>query len=136
MSVNAQTPDPAVSSQPVDFAAAEESLTAYVVVPQANTRLEQLHAAYPDAKAKADAAAAELKVITDGIKAAAMEAAPQGTTRIDLKSQAGPPLRLSYSTSWRLDSKRLKKEQTELWVSYAYQSGSWALRPVSGGDDE
>lgn len=106
-----------------------------VVLPPAESRLADLHASYADAKARADEAAAQLKVITDAIKAELQTTVPDAT-RVELRSQNGPALSLNYVESWRLDSKRLKAEHTELWVRYAKKSGSWTLRALTGGNDE
>lgn len=105
----------------------------YVVQAAAGTRLEQLQAAYAEAKARADEAAAQLKAITDAIKLELTQAAPE-EQRIELRGPAGPALRLTWSESWRLDSKRLKVDQPETWVRYAKKSGSWTLRAVGGGE--
>lgn len=103
----------------------------------AGTRLEQLHAAYADAKAKADQATAELKVITDGIKAELTAAAPEGSTKIELVSGTvpRPALRLNWVESWRFDSVGLKKADRATYVRFAKKSGSWVLKaaPVGGG---
>lgn len=103
------------------------------VTPEPDSRLAQLHAAYPAAKAAADDAAEKLKAITDGIKLALSEAAPD-QTRIDLRGGHGPALRLSYTETWRFDSKRFKAEDPETYVRYAKKSGSWALKAVAGGE--
>ena len=102
----------------------------YVVTPNPGTRLEQLQAAYADAKAAADEAAERLKLITDGIKAALVEAAPEGQMKIGLSGVFGPALQLTYSESWRVDSTKLKAEDPVTYVRYAKKSGSWSLRQV------
>lgn len=109
-----------------------------VVIPDAESRLAQLHAAYADAKAKADEAAAQLKVITDGIKAELQGGAHDGVHRFELRSPHGPALSLQCVESWRLDSKKLKADKPLVYVTYAKKSSSWTLRPLrsSGGDDE
>lgn len=106
-----------------------------VVAAGQGTRLEQLHAAYAQAKAEADEAGKRLKAITDGIKAELTQAEPEAR-RLELRSPAGPALRLTWATSWRLDSTRLKAEQPETYVRYAKQTGSWTLRVASGGEDQ
>lgn len=101
------------------------------VVPPRNSRLERLHAEYPDAKAQADAANERLKQVTDGIKAELAAAAPdQGA--VELVGGAGPALRMSYTESWRFDTKRFKAEDPETWVRFAKKGGSWSLKPVGG----
>lgn len=96
------------------------------------TRLEQLHAAYPAAKSAADAAAAALKAITDGIKLELTQAAPEAR-RIALGGDAGPALQLTYAESWRVDAKKLKAEDPLTYVRFATKSGSWTLKAVRGG---
>lgn len=107
-----------------------------IVQPEQGTRLEQLHAAYADAKARADDAAAALKAITDGLKVELTNAAPEGTPVVELRGTDGPSLRVTWTTSWRLDSKRLKADDPETWVRYAKQSGTWVLKAVKAGDEE
>lgn len=109
----------------------DDSSQAYTVVAQADTKLAQLQAAYPDAKAAADAAAATLKAITDGIKFELSQAAPD-QTRIELTGTAGPTLRLAYSERWTLDSKRMKAEDPETYVRFARKGGAWSLTKVKG----
>ena len=103
------------------------------VTPRKNSKLEQLHALYPEAKAKAEAAAAELKAITDGLKVELTKAAPEGADRIELTGEHGPTLRLTYIKSWRVDAKKLKAEDPETYVRYAVQGGTWQLKAARGG---
>lgn len=107
-----------------------------VVAAGPGTRLEQLHAAYAEAKAASKAAEERLKAITDGIKSELTKAEPEAR-RLELRSPVGPPLRLTWSTTWRFDSKRFKADEPLTYVRYAKQSGSWTLRPASdsGGDE-
>lgn len=106
---------------------------AFVVEAARSARLAQLHASYADAKAQADAAAEALKAITDAIKLELTQAAPAGETRIELRGENGPPLRLTHSESWRLDSRKLKKDYPQIWVTFAKKSESWTLRAGGGG---
>lgn len=106
-----------------------------VVVPEPESRLAQLHAAYSDAKAAAAEAEARLKVITDGIKAELQNRAGDAQ-RLELRSPHGPPLGLSYVERVTFDSKRFKVEHPRIYVHYARFGGSWTLRPVGGGEDE
>lgn len=117
------TEQPTIEPAPVQVAAGTSS------------RLEQLHAAYPAAKAAADEAAAQLKAITDGIKVELTTAAPDAR-RIRLDGADGPTLQLTYAETWRLDSKRLKAEDPETYVRYAKQGGSWTLKVAQGGEPE
>jgi len=105
-----------------------------VVDPHGNGRLAQLHAAYPEAKAQADAATERLKEITDGIKAELFRLAPD-QVKVDLRGTSGPALRLSYTETWRFDSKRFKVEHPVEYVAYAAPSGSWRLAVVKDGDE-
>lgn len=104
-----------------------------LVEADADSRLAQLHAEYADAKAAADEAAARLKTITDGIKAELSALAPD-ETRVELRGAGRQSLRLTYTESWRLDSRALKKADPHTYVKYAKKSGSWSLRPVGGGE--
>lgn len=98
----------------------------------ASERLDQLHAAYADAKAEADAAAARLKTITDGIKAELQAAVPD-EERIELIGSDGPPLRLVHTESWRIDARKLKREDPEMYVRYATKSSAWRLTAGKDG---
>lgn len=110
--------------------------TEYVQIPaQASERLNQLHAAYADAKADADAASARLKAITDGIKLELQTLAPE-QQRLALTGEDGPALSLTYSETWRFDSTRFKREDPETYVRYAKKSGSWTLKAAKGGGPE
>lgn len=102
------------------------------VVPQADSKLAQLHAMYAGAKAKADAAAEELKTITTAIKAELGQAAP-GQPKVDLIGQGLPPLGLRHIESWRIDTRKLKAQDPETYVRYARKSESWALKPLGAG---
>lgn len=101
------------------------------VAAEGGSRLEQLHAAYPAAKAAADEAAARLKAVTDGIKLELTQAAPDAR-KVELAGIEGPTLRLTYTETWRLDSKKLKAENPETYVRYATKGGSWTLKAVGG----
>lgn len=115
-------PAPDTEAQPDDYTTIEA---------ESNERLAQLHTMYADLKAAADDAAAKLKVVTDAIKVELNSAAPT-STRIELAGDNGPRLRLSYSTSMRLDSTRLKRDDPALWARYAKESGSWTLKAAGG----
>ena len=116
-----------------------EQPTAQQVVPIAATstpRLAQLHAAYDEAQAAYDAAASHFEAIKTGIKAELAALAPEGSTRIGLTGEHGPGLSLTYAESWRLDSRKMKREDPETYVRYAKPSGSWTLRATKAGDSE
>lgn len=103
--------------------------TVEMVVAEPGTRLQELHAAYADAKAEADYANDRLKTITDGIKAELAAASPEAR-RLELRSPGGRALRMTYTESWRVDTKRLKAENPAVYVEYATKSGSWRLAPA------
>jgi hypothetical protein len=102
-----------------------------VVTAEPGSRLEALLAEYERLKPLADAAAAQLKTLTDAIKLDATTAAPNAPT-VDLTSPVlSTPLRVQAKTSWRLDTKRMKQEHPLLYVTYAYQSTAWELRQIA-----
>jgi hypothetical protein len=104
----------------------------YAVVAQPGTRLEQLQAEYPSAKAAAKEADDRLKAITDGIKAELQGAVPDRPS-IELRGAGDvPTLELRYVESWRVDSTKLKREDPETYVRYAVKSGSWRLAEQRG----
>lgn len=126
---------PAPEQQPV-------AQTAPVTVEAApGSALANALARYSDLKAAADAAKSALSDCTDLIKAegyAAMEAQQPGQARGVIRDPAGiaPPLALTYSTSTRLDSTRLKRDHPDFWESYSKTSGSWGLREVGSKGGE
>lgn len=105
-----------------------------IVEPPAESRLAQLHAAYPAAKAAADEAAATLKAITDAIKLELTQAAPD-EERVTLRGD-GPTLALTYAERWTIDSRKLKAEDPETYVRYAKKGGSWTLKALPQGGAE
>lgn len=105
------------------------------VAAEPGSRLEALHASYADAKAAADEAAARLKAVTDGIKVELTQRNPEAR-RFALTGAAGPALALTYTETWRFDSKRLKVDDPETYVRYAKKSGSWSLRVAQDGGPE
>lgn len=113
------TEQPEIPDRPVTVTAPEGS------------RLEQLHAAYEDAKAAKDEAETRLKAVVDAIKVEATQAAP-GAERIEIVGDHGPRLSLTYVESWRVDSRRLKAEDPETYVRYATKSGTWKLEKSKG----
>lgn len=104
-----------------------------VVTPAADSRLEQLHAVYAGKKAAADAAAKELKDVTDAIKAELTAAAP-GQERVSLVGSYGPQLDLAYVERWTFDSTRFKADDPVTYVQYAKKGGSWRLEAAKGGE--
>lgn len=113
------------------------------VRPEMGSRLALLHAQYPDLKARADEAASLLKSCTDEIKALLgeqIQAVDPTAERGVLRDPEGlaPPMAMTYSSSWRVNTKKLKSQFLEVYVTCAEQSGSWSLRQIStptGGDD-
>lgn len=126
----AATPIPdgeAASSAGPDCPPGPAERTRQTVTPTADSRLAQLLELYGPAKEAADAAAEQLKTITDAIKAELRDAAPDATA-IEL---GGPvPLRLTAVSSWRLDTKALKAAEPLVYVRYAKQSTAWRLEAV------
>lgn len=100
----------------------------------AEDRLATLYAAYPEVKAKADAAAAALKAVTDGIKVELTARAPGGTPRLEVHGSNGTPLALRWQVTNRFDSKRFQREQPAVYDSYKRPSGAWVLAPIKGGE--
>lgn len=106
--------------------------TPATVLPQPESRLDQLAARHDAARAAAAAAAEQLKAITDAIKAELTTAAP-GQPEILLSSpHLARPLQLLAVTAYRLDARRLKAELPETYVRYEKQSTSWRLAPMTG----
>lgn len=108
----------------------------FAVVYRKGSRLEQLHAAYAEAKANADSATKTLKAVTDGIKVEMSKQAPEGAATIDLPAGAGPAMHLTYVESWRVDAKKLKAESPETYVRFAKKSGAWRLSEAKAGESE
>ena len=106
--------------------------SAPVVRPEPDTRLDQLAAEYAALKPLADEYAARLKTITDGIKSELAQLHPGETEILLVGSTTPTPLRMLAVTQWRLDTKRLKSEQPNIYVRFAKQSTSWQLRQVEG----
>jgi hypothetical protein len=102
------------------------------ITPQADTRLEQLHALYEAKKAAKDQAETELKAVTDAIKREMYELLPEGATSATITGQAGPTLAMTYVETWRFDSKRFKADDPHTYVRYANKSGTWKLEKAKG----
>lgn len=96
-------------------------------------RLVTLYQAYPQAKADADAAAATLKAITDGIKLELTTRAPEGTAKFELKGAGGKALRLTWQVTRRFNTKRFTAEHPDVYEAYRESAGSWKLEPIRGG---
>lgn len=96
-------------------------------------RLAALVAMYDAAKSAADAAAAALKTITDGIKAETSAAIPGGTDFTIISGSLAHPLTLQYVVSNRVDTKALRAMLTaEQYAGLTKPSGSWTLKPKRG----
>jgi len=93
-------------------------------------RLNQLVAMYDTAKAEADAAAARLKEITDGIKAETRQAHP-GTGDFTITSGAlAHPLTLQLVVSRRLDTAAIRKVLgDDQYNALCKDTESWVLKP-------
>lgn len=98
-----------------------------------DARILALYEAYPSAKAEADAAAARLKDITDGIKFELGAAAP-GVDKIELRAPGGTPLRYARQITRRFNTKRFQREQPDAYEAYREPSESWVLAPIKGGE--
>ena len=120
---------------PTEPTAAIEGTGPVLVQPDTGSRLEDLHARYAQLKATADAANEQLKAVTDAIKRELTDAAP-GQPKIELNGPAGPALRLTYSETWRFDSRSFKANDPETYVRYAKKTGSWTLKAATGGTSE
>lgn len=92
------------------------------------SRLEQLLASYETEKASAADAAARFKAVTDALKAELSAAFPGQKDVVAAGAPNLPKLRLSWRTSWRLDTDKFKAEQPVLYVKYSKPSGHWELR--------
>jgi predicted phage-related endonuclease len=102
-----------------------------VIKPAPGSRLEQLCAQHDLAKAEARKAEEALAAITDGIKNELAALLPDGATEVDLDTDLlARPLRLKAVESWRVDSKRLRAANPEIYVRYAVKSTSWRLAPI------
>ena len=108
-----------------------------LVVPAPGSRLEQLLGMQAAAEAAVKDAEDNLKMIKDGIKAEAAQAAqfliPEGTPLPPVIDIAGDATRPSLTQRWctprRLQGAKLKADYPELWEKYAeYGNGYWELR--------
>src|SRR5262245_5490733 len=102
------------------------------VEPKLDSRLEQLRGLYAEAQEAMAAAKERVDELNVSIKAEMMSEYPEARV-IDLHTpRLGlPPLRLHWKEQWRLDAKRMKSEDPELYVRWAKKSGYWELREVS-----
>ena len=107
-------------------------LTAPVVRPEPDTRLDQLLAEYAALKPQADEYAARLKTVSDGIKAELVERHPDQREILAAGSAGTTPLRLEAVVQWRLDTTKLKAARPEIYAAYARQSTSWRLSQLKG----
>lgn len=97
-------------------------------------RMSALHLEYYRRKAAKEAAEADLKAVVDAIKLALTEAAPD-QPKVRLEGPSGRPLTLSYVTSWRVSTPKLKANYPEVYAICASESGSWRLEAAKGGAD-
>jgi hypothetical protein len=102
------------------------------ITPQADTRLEQLHALYETTKARKDEAEKAHQAVVDAIKAEVSSQLPDGATSATLSGNAGPTLAMTYVETWRFDSKRFKADDPHTYVRYAKKSGGWKLEKAKG----
>src|SRR5690348_12182910 len=103
-----------------------------VITPLPGSLLEDLLSQEHAAEAAAKEAADRLKSTRDQIKAELTQAHPG----IGLFRIAGSPHRPAKNLTWvstvRLNTKRLKAEQPEVYVEYAEFGGNWVLSPARG----
>lgn len=112
---------------PVQGQAATAS-TSVSITPAPGSQLEELLSQRDTALARAAEAAAQAKAINDAIKAAVTTAHP-GAEKFDIAgTQSHAPLVLRLIRTWRLDAKRMKRENPHLYVEYAVQGSHWELR--------
>lgn len=98
------------------------------VVPEKDSRLDQLCAEYTRLRPVVDEKSERLKTVTDGIKAE-LSAARPGETRVTLVSdRLDSPLKLTAKQSMRLDTKLLKSDEPYLYAKYSKKTISWELR--------
>lgn len=97
-------------------------------------RLAALYRAYPQAKADADAAAAVLKAIVDGIKLELTTQTPAGTAKAELRGAGGTPLRLSWQVTRRFDTRAFAAKYPQVYEDFREPSGSWKLEAIKGGE--
>lgn len=100
------------------------------VVPEPDTRLDQLAAEYAALKPLADEYAARLKAITDGIKAELSTAAPGETKVLLHSSYLAKPLQLSARFERRVNAKKLQAELPDIYEQYAPLGAHWRLEQV------
>lgn len=103
------------------------------VTPVPGSRLEQLVASYETLKARRDEAAAAFDDCAAAIKAEVRAAFPAEVAFAIAGSPHWPALRLTWSRPWRLDSKRMRREDPQLYVRYAVRrpEGQWDLREAT-----
>lgn len=125
-----------MTDQPTPQPVEQPPLVVNVATAGPDDRLAALYAAYPGAKAKKEAAEAELKAITDGIKAELTAKSPDlaQTPKFELRGPGGTPLALRWQITERFDTSRFKKEQPGVYDSYKKPGGSWVLAPIKGGE--
>lgn len=109
-----------------------ESPSPPVVNPEPESRLDQLAARYAVMKPQLDELTAQVKAVTDGIKAELTTAHPGSTEVLLTSPHLAQPLQLQAVTSWRIDSPGLKKADPQTYVRWAKKSTSWRLAPLAG----
>lgn len=101
-----------------------------VVVPQPDSRLEQLTARYDAAKAAVERAEAEFKEITDAIKVELISARP-GYNSIEVTSvYLDRPLRLSASSRKNFERKKFELIYPGMYDRFTTESTVWQMRQV------
>lgn len=90
------------------------------------SRMIALRAEYAAADKAAKAAAERLATAKAKLKTALTDATG-GALRSALHVPGFPPVLLTYSERWTVDSKALKAEQPVIYVAYAKQGTAWTL---------
>jgi hypothetical protein len=104
-----------------------------VVTPAPGSRLEQLLAQREAAMLAAEAAKERAATINDAIKAELTAAYP-GRPSFAISGVPGcPALRLFWKEEWRVDVKRMKREDPVTYAMWAKKGGHWELRKADGG---
>lgn len=107
------------------------SPTPPVVIPEPDSKLEQLTAEWWALKPYVEELQERLTGLSKAIKQETAAAAPPGSTEVVLRSPYLPtPYRLHQVETWRLDTAKLKAADPATYARYAKKSASWRLDAV------
>lgn len=102
-----------------------------VVIPETDSRLEQLTAEWWALKPYVEQMQERLTELTKAIKQEVAAAAPEGASEVVLRSPYLPtPYRLHQVETWRLDTSKLKTQEPVTYARFARKSTSWRLDAV------